>query len=101
MEKGGFGRPLTNRFIAFELARGRKAMANETKPQQQVRIEPEIALRNIVRNMEIEGFQVSNVTIEGCRRILKSGENGKSVANILVGDIVKSEEHEDYNLQES
>lgn len=59
-------------------------MTNETKPQQQVQIEPEIALRNIVRNMEIEGFQVSDATREKCREILKSGERASNVAEQLV-----------------
>ena len=63
-------------------------MADEIRLQQQARIKPEAALRNIVSNMEFEGFRVSSETIEGCKQILANGENGKRVADKAVQEVL-------------
>lgn len=57
---------------------------DKMKKKIQSSLNPEVALRNIVMNMEIEGFQVSDETLVGCRSVLVSGEEGKSVADGLV-----------------
>ena len=54
-----------------------------------IKIDPDVAMRNIESSMRAEGFHVSDEAKTVCREILESGRNASELANHHVRQALK------------